>query len=177
MSFYHYFCVNFLYQPQPAAQKAPPRPVSPAIFNLFFFFLLIFIRENLVQNQTRPHKTKNMKTPLSKVSRSPTIWFGSYSFFLDMLEVFDLFNELMKNTTPQMRGPQSSALKNISSIFGDLEKIFTRKELSSIISRFIQSVQYSPQLELLNKEKLILLNKLVCNSSLFLDKGMRLPLL
>jgi hypothetical protein len=34
-------------------------------------------------------------------------------------------------------------------------------------------VQYSPQLELLNKEKLILINKLVCNSPLFLDNGKR----
>lgn len=32
-------------------------------------------------------------------------------------------------------------------------------------------MQYSPQLELLNKEKLVLINKLVCSSPLFLDNG------
>eukprot|EP00026_Physarum_polycephalum_P000320 Phypoly_transcript_00320.p1 GENE.Phypoly_transcript_00320~~Phypoly_transcript_00320.p1 ORF type:complete len:1049 (+),score=204.31 Phypoly_transcript_00320:149-3295(+) len=91
------------------------------------------------------------------------------TFSKDMHEIFDLFTELMKNNSAQMRGPQSSALKNISSIFGDLSAIFSKVELSRIISRFIQSVQYSPHLELLNKEKLVLINKLVCNSPLFLD--------
>lgn len=110
-----------------------------------------------------------VKLTTSKDSEKPIIPLKNDTFSKDMLEVFDLFTELMKNNSPQMRGPQSSALKNISSIFGDLQSVFTKTELSKIIARFIQSVQYSPQLELLNKEKLILINKLACSSPLFLD--------
>eukprot|EP01113_Clastostelium_recurvatum_P012706 TRINITY_DN1660_c0_g1_i2.p1 TRINITY_DN1660_c0_g1~~TRINITY_DN1660_c0_g1_i2.p1 ORF type:complete len:1788 (-),score=598.32 TRINITY_DN1660_c0_g1_i2:101-5464(-) len=94
------------------------------------------------------------------------------TFKTDLLDVFKLFNDLMRNPAPTLRGPQASALKNISSIFPDLSKIFNPVELAGIITRFVEAIQYSPQLELLNKEKLLLINRIVC-SPIFLENTAR----
>lgn len=55
-------------------------------------------------------------------------------------------------------------------MFQDLGQIFAIQELSDIAKKFLLSIQYSEGMKLRNKEKLILLQKIV-SSDLFLHQG------
>eukprot|EP01114_Cavostelium_apophysatum_P014920 TRINITY_DN3977_c0_g1_i2.p1 TRINITY_DN3977_c0_g1~~TRINITY_DN3977_c0_g1_i2.p1 ORF type:complete len:1173 (+),score=379.10 TRINITY_DN3977_c0_g1_i2:1536-5054(+) len=99
------------------------------------------------------------------------IWFKK-----DLLDVLGGFNMLMKKKSPEFVGAQTLALKNFTSMFQDLGQIFDIRELSDIACKFIESVQYSDSLKLLNLEKLSLIQKLI-SAELFLNEDSRRLLL
>eukprot|EP00026_Physarum_polycephalum_P000045 Phypoly_transcript_00045.p1 GENE.Phypoly_transcript_00045~~Phypoly_transcript_00045.p1 ORF type:complete len:1883 (+),score=230.21 Phypoly_transcript_00045:40-5688(+) len=82
-------------------------------------------------------------------------------FQSDLLDVFSALNMLMRLKGRTYVGAQAAAIKNFASMLVDMEQIFSITQLAGILSKFIDSVQYSDDLKLLNTEKLFFIYNLI----------------
>jgi dedicator of cytokinesis protein 1 len=82
-------------------------------------------------------------------------------FLSSLMQVLDLFNQLMSQSSRTLIGAQTIALKNFSAMLHELSKIFEIGEIAKIACTFLMSIPQDEAMKQLNLEKLNLMHELV----------------
>ncbi len=100
-------------------------------------------------------------------SSQDDVWFKQ-----DLSELFNIFNNLLQNSSPEFRGAQSSLFKNFGPLIESVSVIFEPAELSQIVKTFLvtSSQKYDATLKFINMERLGLVQRIV-KSRIFLQEG------
>ncbi|KAF2072444.1 hypothetical protein CYY_006237 [Polysphondylium violaceum] len=94
----------------------------------------------------------------------------------ELLDFLSMLNRLMSNVHPLLIVVKTMALRNYAVVMKGLNNFFTKQELCSILSEFIESVHYTEKQEHLNSYKLSVYYKIL-STQLILDSETLLPLL